>query len=215
VGQNTEKSERILLKPTKPAIFMDADGTLWPDYGPGSIFYEINLEVLSHELLSLSQAFSTKHLFVVSNQTCVARGLKTLSQLEERVDEIENYVRKLGLNFSFEYCLHHPEASDEKYRVSCACRKPAPGLIQDISNTWSIDLKKSLFIGDRITDAQAASYAGINRIFLIDNDKLFEQNVSHIKTKESYIPIAFIVISSISSLLKYTKSHGLGSFWTQ
>jgi D-glycero-D-manno-heptose 1,7-bisphosphate phosphatase len=209
MDQITQESEVMSFEALKPAIFIDADGTLWPDYGPGSIFQEIDFEVLSHELLSLSQAFSTKHLFVISNQTCVARGLKTLTQLEERIGEIEDCVRKLGLNFTFEYCLHHPEASDKKYRKLCACRKPAPGLIQDISSTWSIDLKTSLFIGDRITDAQAASYAGIKRIFLIDNEKLFEQNVSHINTKESYIPISFLVISSISSLVEYIQSHGL------
>lgn len=195
----------------KAAIFVDADGTLWPDKGPGSIFQNIDLTALSSQLLMLSDALSVDRIFVVSNQTCVARGLCTLDNLQKRTSEIQEWVRKSGVQFDFKYCLHHPEASDDNYRIECYCRKPEPGIIQDISQSFSINLESSIFIGDRITDAQAASYAGIKQIFLINNKKMFESNVSSINHKYLYASVSFRVISSIECLIAYIRECGVTS----
>jgi len=209
VGKNTEKSSSSSLTNYEPAIFVDVDGTLWPDKGPGSILHDIDLAALSIQISNLCNAISIYSVFAVSNQTCVARGLCTLDELKERVGEIEEYIRKSGVKFDFRYCIHHPEASDINYRIECSCRKPAPGLIQDISRDFSINLESSLFIGDRITDAQSASYAGIKRIFLIDNEKMFESNVFPINHEYAYTSVPFRVISSIAFLVNYIRHYGV------
>ena len=206
--KSTEKSS---IPPAiyEPAILIDADGTLWPDLGPGSIFQKIDLVSLSSQIKDLCCVFSIDRVFVVSNQTCVARGLCTLDDLKKRISVLERFIRKSGVRFDFKYCVHHPEASDYHFRIQCVCRKPRPGIIRDISKSFSIDLKSSIFIGDRITDAQAASYSGIKQIFLIENVNLFKSNISSVNEENLYTPVSFRVIPSISYLISYIRRNGV------
>lgn len=209
VGKNTDKPKSSLSSINEPAIFMDADGTLWADNGPGSIFQEINLSRLSSKLLSLCDSLSIYRVFIVTNQTCVARGLFSLGDLEARIAEIEEFVRESGVDLRFRFCIHHPEASEIDFRIDCLCRKPAPGLIQEISKDFSIDLESSLFIGDRITDAQAANYAGIKHVFLIANEKMFELNVFSNIQKYDNSTVAFRVVPTIALLAIYFRKYGV------
>ena len=199
--KDTEKLPDSPLKYSQPAIFMDADGTLWPDKGPGSIFQDIDLVGLASQIRNLCYVTSIERVFVVSNQTCVARGLCTLNELRERIREIEVSVRKLGVSFDFRYCVHHPNALDALYRVKCDCRKPSPKIIMDISDKFSIDLRSSIFVGDRITDAQSASYAGVKHIFLIHNEKMFESNIYSLNPDYDHRLISFRITPSITYLV--------------
>jgi D-glycero-D-manno-heptose 1,7-bisphosphate phosphatase len=49
-----------------------------------------------------------------------------------------------------------PHAADSR----CACRKPKPGLLQEISLRYHVDLKGVPVIGDSLRDLQAARAAG-------------------------------------------------------
>ena len=61
----------------------------------------------------------------------------------------------------FFYCPHFIESNIKKYKVKCKCRKPEIGMIQ-ISKKWQIDLKQSFMIGDKKSDKECASKAGLN-----------------------------------------------------
>jgi len=64
------------------------------------------------------------------------------------------------------YCLHHPEALVEKYRMQCYCRKPLPGLLFKAAMEKDIDLKQSWLIGDNLSDIQAGKAAGCRTILI-------------------------------------------------
>ena len=64
------------------------------------------------------------------------------------------------------YCLHHPEAVVEKYRVQCDCRKPLPGLLFKAARENDIDLKQSWMVGDNLSDIQAGKAAGCRTILI-------------------------------------------------
>jgi len=61
----------------------------------------------------------------------------------------------------FYYCPHHPEGKLAKYRKVCACRKPAPGMIERAAKDFDIDRALSYLIGDRQSDMDAAKAAGV------------------------------------------------------
>jgi histidinol phosphatase-like enzyme len=64
------------------------------------------------------------------------------------------------------YCLHHPEAVVEKYRVQCDCRKPFPGLLFKAAREKDIDLKESWLIGDNLSDIQAGKGASCRTVLI-------------------------------------------------
>src|SRR5262249_34275800 len=108
-------------------------------------------------------------LFVVSNQSGVARGYFPEAALGGVVARLEELLANFGVPLAgFAYCPHHPEAIVERYAITCDCRKPAPGLILRIVAEHGIDLARSWMIGDILDDVQAGRGAGCHTI-LIDN----------------------------------------------
>jgi D-glycero-D-manno-heptose 1,7-bisphosphate phosphatase len=140
----------------KRAAFLDRDGTL-------------NRRPPPHEYVTTADAFewlagaregaallaaSGHMLAVVSNQRGVARGLVTVETLRSIEGRIQDGLRPLGVQIAaFRYCMHDLDAS-------CACRKPAPGLILELADEFELDLAQSWMIGDSETDVAAGRRAG-------------------------------------------------------
>jgi histidinol-phosphate phosphatase family protein len=67
-------------------------------------------------------------------------------------------------------CPHHPdrgfpgERADLKF--ACDCRKPATGLIERASRELQIDVASSWMIGDRTSDIETASRAGLRSVLV-------------------------------------------------
>ena len=57
-------------------------------------------------------------------------------------------------------CPHHPDDN-------CECRKPRPGPLLQAADELDLDLSQSYFIGDAITDMQAAEAAGAQGILVL------------------------------------------------
>jgi D-glycero-D-manno-heptose 1,7-bisphosphate phosphatase len=87
---------------------------------------------------------------VATNQSGVARGLYSEAQLMAIHAKLLNGVEKAGGRIDvIEYCPHMPD-------FGCICRKPSPGLLQTIAARFQCSLKNVPFVGDRISDIQAA-----------------------------------------------------------
>ena len=71
------------------------------------------------------------------------------------------------------YCPHHIEAKLEKYKFDCEWRKPKSGMINDLLSSFPIDKSKSLLVGDKKTDIEAAHTVGINAL-LFQSENLDE-----------------------------------------
>ena len=87
------------------------------------------------------------------------------------LDAIHSKLLKYCLNVNLKidvitFCPHHPHlgfSSEVKsLKKDCFCRKPKPGMILEQAFLRNIDLKNSLFIGDSISDRDAALNAGVN-----------------------------------------------------
>lgn len=182
------------------AIFLDADGTLWKDEGPGSIFAFSDYSGLSLKLKRLGILFNLDQFIIISNQTCVARGISEEETLKAKIDDLIQHLKSYSINVFFAYCPHHPNAEVERYRIKCLCRKPAPGLILSIASNMGINLSMSVMIGDRITDAQAASRAGIPRTYLLLNKYSLESN-EHTNTDLASSNTIFKLVAPRDSIL--------------
>lgn len=151
------------------AAFFDRDGTLIKDVNYLSNIKKVEIfsEVIS--LCSYLQNAGYK-LFVITNQSGVARGYFG----EDFVNKTHKYIQDLfgekGVNFeAFYYCPHHPhKAKESRYLRSCFCRKPMPGMFFKAEKDFGIDLKKSLMFGDKLSDIQSGIIAGCKSFFIQD-----------------------------------------------
>ncbi|MDJ0355357.1 HAD-IIIA family hydrolase [Paenarthrobacter sp. PH39-S1] len=87
---------------------------------------------------------------VLSNQSGIARGLLTGSQVEavnRRVDAL------FGAFDVWEICPHAPHSD-------CRCRKPKPGMIFAACRELGISPSRTAFVGDIGSDVDAARAAG-------------------------------------------------------
>lgn len=161
----------------KRAIFIDIDGTLWPDSGPGTI---LKNPKISSEIISALGNISKFGYLVIgfSNQTFFG--------YEDKLNffEILNYrskVRRLTKRAFLDaiyICHHHPDSSISYLRSKCPKRKPNSGLIKWAKEEFNLKLDQSVVIGDRITDIVAGQDSGITKRFLIDNPRCLEWNTS-------------------------------------
>ncbi len=91
---------------------------------------------------------------VISNQSGLGRGLYDETTLTDIHNKMHRLTQQLGGKIdAVYYCPHTP--SDH-----CLCRKPKPGLLNNFATEKNIDLSSVYFIGDKLSDIQAAEAAG-------------------------------------------------------
>ncbi|MSO96593.1 MAG: HAD family hydrolase [Rhodospirillaceae bacterium] len=154
-------SEPQILTEARRAAFLDRDGVLNIDNGfahqPGHVQW-VKGAMQAVALLNKRGYF----VFVVTNQSGIARGLYTEQHVRELHAWMADEFKAQGARIDeFVYCPHHPEAEIAQYRIACACRKPGPGMLQDLMKKWPVQREHSFMIGDRETDVTAATAAGI------------------------------------------------------
>jgi HAD superfamily hydrolase (TIGR01662 family) len=99
---------------------------------------------------------------VVTNQSGVARGLISPTQLERvnaRVSEL------LGPFQAWSVCQHGDNDG-------CGCRKPAPGMVKDAATQLGVPVDRCVVIGDTGADITAAAAAGARGILVPNNRTL-------------------------------------------
>jgi D,D-heptose 1,7-bisphosphate phosphatase len=145
----------------RPAVFFDRDGVINEDIGwVGSVdrFHWIEGAKDALQLL----ADSGYHAFLVTNQAGVARGLYSEEDVVALHRHISQEVLAIGGTIDdIRYCPDHPDATVEQYRRPSEHRKPQPGMILDLLSKWEIPKGRSLLVGDKESDIQAATAAGI------------------------------------------------------
>lgn len=179
------------------AIFIDKDGTLVKD-----VPYNVDtdkIELMPDAIESLKKLDQAGFkLFIISNQSGLARGLFLLKKLTRMFTFLDKLLASNGVNLDGVYvCPHHPEGIIKKYAKKCYCRKPAPGLIIQAAKEHNIDLEESFFIGDILNDVEAGIRAGCKTI-LVDNGNETEWVTSKLRTPDIIVnnlteAIAFIL----------------------
>ncbi|GIW70603.1 MAG: D,D-heptose 1,7-bisphosphate phosphatase [Planctomycetota bacterium] len=145
----------------RPAAFLDRDGTLNRDTDFVGGPEEVELLPGAAEAVRRLRAAGFVPV-VVSNQSGVARGYfdeRTVRAVNRRLGEL---LAAAGAPIELWYwCPHLPEGRDPRYAVACDCRKPAPGLLLRAAREHALDLARSVAIGDRERDIEAARAAGV------------------------------------------------------
>lgn len=94
------------------------------------------------------------HVVVASNQSGLGRGLFDVAALNAMHAKMHKLLAAVGgrVDAVF-YCPHSPEET-------CNCRKPLPGLYEQIGERYGMDLKGVHTVGDSLRDLQAGAALG-------------------------------------------------------
>jgi len=146
------------------AVFLDRDGTLNIDPGYLGNPDEVQLLPKVGEGLSLLKKDQGFLLVVISNQSGIARGLITMEQVDSVNSRINFLLRDYKVEIdAFYYCPFHPDFNDPQ---SSKCRKPSPEMVFKAAKDLNIDLSKSYFIGDSVSDILCGINAGVKTILV-------------------------------------------------
>lgn len=91
---------------------------------------------------------------VSSNQSGLARGLFNMTTLNAIHQKLHGAAQLVGADIdAIFFC---PHAADD----NCDCRKPKPGMLQEIARRFDVSLKGVPVVGDSLRDLQAGFVSG-------------------------------------------------------
>jgi D-glycero-D-manno-heptose 1,7-bisphosphate phosphatase len=101
------------------------------------------------------------HVVVATNQSGIARQYYDVAMLDRIHEKMLRELAAVGgyIDEIF-FCPHLPEAD-------CLCRKPKPGLLQQIKEKYQLNLSEVFFIGDKLTDVVAGKAVGCKPLLVL------------------------------------------------
>ncbi|PHH98826.1 D-glycero-beta-D-manno-heptose-1,7-bisphosphate 7-phosphatase [Fusobacterium polymorphum] len=149
----------------KKAIFLDRDGTInvEKDY-----IYKSEDLVFEEGTIKALKTFKNLGyiLIVISNQSGIARGYFTEKDLNIFNNNMNEILKKNGVEITEFYCCpHHPDGIGE-YKKVCECRKPNNKMIEDAIKKYNIAREKSYMIGDKTSDIGAGLKSNLKTVLV-------------------------------------------------
>ena len=136
-----------IKKESKPALFIDKDGTLIvnTEYPHGRSF-----EIIE-STINIVKKYSEQnyHIIMVTNQAGIAKNKFNFAEMNEGFEGIKGFYTSKGVKFDdIEFCPYHKDGVIKEYSYDSLLRKPNPGMILMACEKLKIDLKHSLMVGD-------------------------------------------------------------------
>ncbi len=127
---------------------------------------------------------------LATNQSGVGRGLFDMAMLNTIHDKMNKVLAQAGARIDALFFCPHAAESD------CGCRKPKPGMFQEIGERFNISLAGVPCIGDSLRDLQAAAEVGGQPILVLTGKGRLTQ-------EKGSIPENTLVFADLSEAVKY------------
>lgn len=141
-------------------IILDRDGVINED-SDDYIKSPIEWRPISGSLESIAKLNQHGYtVVIVTNQSGIGRKLFTIETLNNIHIKMNTHLAQFGgvIDAIF-FCPHIP-------KDNCSCRKPKPGLYNDVAERLRVSLSKVFCVGDKLTDIQAAQSAGAKPVLV-------------------------------------------------
>lgn len=145
---------------TRPAVFLDRDGTILDELGyltPASTIHIYPFSIDAVRLL----ARAGYAVVIITNQGGIGLGLYDHAFVDRTHAALQKQFEAGGAVITgWYYCPHHPEAVIAEWKSVCECRKPATGLVTAAARDLDLDLTASWVVGDQWRDIEVAHRTG-------------------------------------------------------
>ena len=151
-------------------LFLDRDGVINFDYGYVHKIKDFDFRPEIFDVCKTAMNFNYK-IIVVTNQSGIGQNIFSIYDFEK----LNNHMLSIFVQNKIKitdvyYCPVHPTKGKGKYLKNSFYRKPNPGMILDASKKHLIDLDRSIMIGDKLVDNQAAKNSQIKH-YIDANEK--------------------------------------------
>ncbi len=154
-------------------IILDRDGVINQD-SPDYIKSPEEWHPLPGSVEAIAQLSQSGYqVLVATNQSGIGRGFYSENTLKKIHQKMEQQIQAAGGKIKgIFFCPHLP--TDH-----CTCRKPLPGLFQQIATQFKLDLTDIPAVGDSLRDLQAAQTAGCKPILVLTgNGQKTQENLT-------------------------------------
>ena len=183
---------------TRKVVFLDRDGVLNIDLG--YTFKIKDLVLVDGVVEGLRKLQDAGYQFiVVTNQSGVARGMYTLSDVETFHQELTHKIQTIDPKISileFKTCPHLVGAEVAEFAIDCECRKPKTKLVLDAVAKYNIDVNKSWMIGDKAGDIECAIRSNLRAIQVTQGGKQYAHHSSPFAKCKNLKEAADIILSN-------------------
>jgi D-glycero-D-manno-heptose 1,7-bisphosphate phosphatase len=151
-----------MAEPTRPKlVILDRDGVINVE-SANFIKSPEEWRPLPGSLEAIARLTQAGYRVVVAtNQSGVGRGLLDMATLNAIHDKLHKAVTAAGGRIEALFFCPHTE------ETACACRKPLPGMLEEIAARYNVDLKDVPAIGDSRRDLEAAVAVGARPILVL------------------------------------------------
>ena len=148
-------------------LLLDRDGVINVDHG--YIGQIERFDFMPGLFPFLRQALDAGYrLAIITNQSGVARGYYTAQDHFKLMDWALAHLRDEGITIELVLeCFEYPDGIVDAYSRESFWRKPNPGMVMQAVQQLHLDPARSVFLGDNLTDMDAAAGGKIGTRLLI------------------------------------------------
>src|SRR6056300_786460 len=148
--------------PIPKLVLLDRDGVVNQDVGAPGVVSKTQFQL--HDGVGTAIGKLKQHgcrVVIITNQSCVGKGLLDLKGLSAIHEEMRRQLLEKDADANLDQIYFCTSQNDDLRK------KPNPGMIIEACSDWKIDSADAVFIGDTLTDMQAAKAGGVNNRILV------------------------------------------------
>jgi D-glycero-D-manno-heptose 1,7-bisphosphate phosphatase len=196
------------MRELNPCLFLDRDGTI--NVEKDFIGDPDDLELIPGSATAIREARNLGlKVIVVSNQSGIARGLMTEVDVKNVNGRLMELLQREGAAVdAIYYCPHYSSEDD-----GCTCRKPNTGMFERAKIEHNVDFKRSIMVGDRLTDIEAGKRIGAATVLVLTGyGKIVNEEFSGIPDHiDTVVPTLYDGMTFIRNKFSEWKSTDKGS----
>jgi len=141
-------------------VLLDRDGVINEDRAD-FVKSPNELVFIEAALQTIADLKAARHIVaIVTNQSCIGRGLITMDTLDAIHGKLHQALASKGT------AIDHIFIAPDAPWAATPMRKPGPGMILAALSKFRERPENTVFIGDSMTDLQAAKAASVHRILV-------------------------------------------------